>query len=168
MPATLVQVNVSPGGMPKLPVLVARVTRQGLAGDKQRNRKYHGGPDRAVCLYSEELYAWLREKGVDVSGGQIGENFTTRGLDLLKLAKGDRLRVGAAGGDGADGCDGCVIEITGVRVPCSQLKKWDPDLPELIVGHSGWVAKVVEEGTVKPGDPIEVLGRASPSGGLPE
>src|SRR3712207_7764837 len=52
------------------------------------------------------------------------ENFTTRGIDLRKLAKGDRLRVG----------DGCVIELTDVRVPCRQLKMWDPELPELIVG----------------------------------
>ena len=150
--ATVVQVNVSPGGMPKLPVLQARVTKQGLVGDRQKNLKFHGGPDRAVCIYSEELYAWLREQGVNVSAGNVGENFTTRGLDLQKLAKGDRLRVGGR----------CVIEITKVRVPCSQLKKWDVDLPELIVGRSGWVAKVVEEGDVKPGDPIEVLPRETP------
>jgi MOSC domain-containing protein YiiM len=149
MKGTLVQVNTSNGGMPKLPVLQARVTKDGLEGDWQKNRKYHGGPDRAVCVYSEELYEWLREQGVDVTDGQIGENFTTRGLDLQKLEQGDRLRVGRE----------CVIEITKVRVPCSQLKKWDVDLPELIVGRSGWVAKVVEEGVVRPGDSIEVLPR---------
>ena len=148
MPATLSQLNVSPGGMPKLPVLQAMVTREGVAGDWQKNRKYHGGPDRAVCIYSEELYAWLREQGINVSNGDVGENFTTHGLDLQKLSKGDRLRVGQ-----------CVIEITKVRVPCSQLKKWDADLPELIVGRSGWVAKVVEEGLVRPGDPIQVVER---------
>lgn len=146
MPATLAQLNVSPGGMPKLPVPAARVTFAGVAGDRQRNRKYHGGPGRAVCLYSEELYAQLRADGVAVTSGQIGENFTTRGLDLQSLAPGDRLRVG-----------GCVIEITAVRVPCAQLKKWDARLPKLIVGRSGWVAKVVEEGEVKVGDEIEAL-----------
>ena len=150
MKATLAQINVSAGGMPKLPVLCARVTKKGVEGDRQRNRKYHGGPDRAVCLYSEELYEELRDAGVDIAAGNVGENFTTRGLDLRKLAKGDRLRVGAE----------CVIEITDVRVPCSQLKKWDPDLPELIVGRSGWVGKVVEEGVVKPGDGVEVLPKA--------
>ena len=149
MTGTLTQVNVSNGGMPKLPVLQARVTKDGLEGDWQKNRKYHGGPDRAVCVYSEELYEWLRDTGVDVSNGQIGENFTTRGVDLQQLTQGDRLRVGAH----------CVIEITKVRVPCHQLKKWDVDLPELIVGRSGWVAKVVEEGVVRPGDAIEVLPR---------
>lgn len=145
MPAVLTQLSVSPGGMPKSPVLAAQVTRDGVAGDKQRNLKYHGGRDRAVCLYSEELYATLRDLGIDLRPGDLGENFTTRGLDLQKLSPGDRLRVGP-----------CVIEITKVRVPCSQLKKWDVDLPELIVGRSGWVAKVIVEGLVKPGDGVEV------------
>ena len=146
---TVTQVNVSPGGMPKLPVRgdAVKVTRDGLEGDWQKNRKYHGGPNRAVCIFSEELYGWLRDKGIDLTNGSVGENFTTRGLDLNQLNKGDRLRVG----------DACLIEITDVRIPCSQLKKWDADLPELIVGHSGWVAKVIEEGEVKAGDAIAVV-----------
>ena len=147
MPAILVHLNVSPGGMPKKPVASARVTRDGVAGDWQKNRKYHGGPDRAICLYSEEFYAWLREQGIDVSNGDVGENLTTRGLDLQALGKGSRLRVG----------DECIIQITDVRVPCNQLRKWGADLPNLIVGRSGWVAKVVREGEVKPGDAIEVM-----------
>ena len=151
MPAVLAQLNVSGGGMPKRPVLFARVTAAGVDGDRQRNRKYHGGPDRAVCLFSEELYDELRDAGVDMPAGSVGENLTIRGLDLRKLAKGDRLRVGAE----------CVIELTDVRVPCRQLQMWDPDLPELIVGRSGWVAKVVREGEVRAGDVIEQVPRES-------
>ena len=147
MAGVLAQLNVSAGGMPKLPVLFARVTPCGVEGDWQRNRKYHGGPDRAVCLYSEELYDELRDAGIAMAPGSVGENFTTRGVDLRRLAKGDRLRVGGA----------CVIELTDVRVPCRQLKQWDPELPELIVGRSGWVARVVSEGVVRPGDAIEIL-----------
>ena len=143
---TLIQVNVSGGGMPKLPVESARVTRQGVEGDWQRNRKYHGGPNRAVCIFSEELYAWLREQGIDLTFGALGENFTTRNIDLSTLSGGDRLRVGE-----------CIIELTDVRVPCNSLKKWDSRFPKLIVGRSGWVAKVVQDGTVKPGDQIELL-----------
>ena len=147
MTGTLVQLNISPGGMPKLPVPSARVTPDGVAGDWQKNRKYHGGPDRAVCLYSVELYDRLREKGVDLRAGALGENFTTRGIDLDALAVGGRMRVGEA----------CVIEITDVREPCRQLKKWGAALPKLIVGRSGWVAKVVREGGVKAGDRVEVV-----------
>jgi len=145
MPGTLLQLNVSSGGMPKTPVLLARVTRAGVEGDRQRNKKYHGGPDRAVCLYSEELYAWLNAQGVKVSPGDIGENFTTGGIDLLSLSIGDRLKVGE-----------CLIEITNVRVPCRNLNKWHPNLLTIIEGRSGWVAKAIEEGTVRPGDTIDV------------
>lgn len=146
MSARVAQVNVSDGGMPKLPVSQALLTVTGLIGDRQRNRKHHGGPNRAVCLYSEELYEWLRDYGVYVTNGQIGENITTRGLDLGSLKPGDSLRIGQ-----------CIIQITAVRVPCHQLQLWDPDLPEIIVGRSGWVARVVQEGPVKPGDPIEII-----------
>jgi MOSC domain-containing protein YiiM len=149
MPGTLVQINTSRGGMPKLPLLLARITVDGVEGDWQKNRKVHGGPNRAICIYSEELYAWLNEQGIKVGNGDIGENFTTRGINLQKLDRGDRLQIG--------GDDGCIIELTKVREPCYQLKKWDADLPELILGRSGWVAKVVKEGNVRPGDEIKVL-----------
>jgi len=151
MTATLAQLNVSKGGVPKRPVESARVTRFGVEGDVQRNLKYHGGPDRAVCIYSEELYAELRSEGIEVVNGAFGENFTTSGIDLNSLESGDRLRVGD-----------CLIEITDVRVPCNTLKKWSAKLPKATVGRSGWVAKVVEEASVKPGDAIEVI-RMSPA-----
>ena len=141
----LAQLNISTGGMPKKPIAEAMVTVDGVKGDWQKNRKYHGGPNRAVCIYSEELYQGLRDDGVKVQNGDIGENFTTRGINLQHLKKGDRLKVGE-----------CVIEITDIRIPCFQLKKWDVDLPELIVGRSGWVAKVVKEGLVKQGDKITI------------
>jgi len=146
---TLVQLNVSKGGMPKLPILFARVSVEGVAGDWQKNRTYHGGPKRAVCLFSEELYGWLRaEHGIDLTNGAVGENFTTRGIDLMSLNQGDRLRVGE-----------CLIERTAVRAPCRNLNKWDGRLLSIIQGRSGWVAKVVEEGMVRPGDSIEVTQR---------
>lgn len=149
----LIQLNTSPGGLPKTSILFAHVSRDGVAGDWQRNRKSHGGPDRAVCLFSEELYAELRAEGVDLVNGAVGENFTTRGLNLQRLAKGDQLRVGAD----------CIVEITDIRVPCRTLTKWDAALPKLIHGRSGWLAKVVSEGVVRPDDPIEVLARPSAS-----
>lgn len=142
----LVQLNTSDGGMPKRAVPEAWVGRGGVAGDRQRNLKYHGGPDRAVCIYSEELYRRLRGEGVEVGHGAVGENFTTSGIDLGALTAGDRLRVGA-----------CVVQITDVRVPCKQLDQWHPRLKKIITGHSGWVARVLEEGMVRPGDGIEVL-----------
>lgn len=154
MTGILAQLCISPGGMPKLPIPSARVTRAGVQGDWQTNRKYHGGPDRAICLFSEELYEWLRAQGVaGMVNGSVGENFTTRGIDLLALAVGHRLSVGAQ----------CVIEITDIREPCRQLKKWDNRFPKLIAGRSGWMAKVVEEGTVNTGETVTL---AAPAPGL--
>ena len=146
MPGSLLQLNVSNGGMPKLPVDSAHVSPGGVAGDRQINLKYHGGPDRAVCLFSDELYDDLREDGIDLPAGSVGENFTTSGIDLNSLTPGDRLRVGDS-----------LIEITNVREPCSKLNKLHPQLLKKIAGRSGWVAKVVEQGIVRRGDGIEVL-----------
>ncbi len=149
MNGILAQLNTSPGGLPKTPILFAHVSHDGVAGDWQRNRKYHGGPNRAVCLFSEELYAALRAEGLNLVNGSVGENLTTRGVDLQALSKGDRLSIG----------EHCVVEITDVRVPCRTLKQWAADLPKRIEGRSGWLAKVVTEGTVRPGDPVVVLKR---------
>ena len=144
---TLLQLNVSPGGMPKLPVDSAAVSVEAIAGDWQLNRKYHGGPDRVVCLFSAEQYEWLRtDHGLELAFGSLGENFTTRGVDLDALQPGDRLQVGD-----------CVIEITAVRQPCRNLNRWHPNLMKILTGRSGWVAKVIQGATVKPGDAVTPL-----------
>lgn len=144
---TLVQVNVSPGGMPKVAVEGgARVSVDGVEGDWQKNRKYHGGPDRAICLFSVELYRELAAEGVDLSPGDVGENFTTLGVDLKRVGPGSRLRVGEV-----------LIEVTKVRVPCRSLDKWDKRLMGMMKGRSGWMAKVVEAGMVRPGDVVEIV-----------
>ena len=67
MRGILAQLNVSGGGMPKKPIEQAMVNTDGVQGDWQKNRKYHGGPNRAICLYSEELYQGLRDSGVSGS-----------------------------------------------------------------------------------------------------
>jgi MOSC domain-containing protein YiiM len=144
MPATLIQLSTSKGGMPKLAVPEARVTRDGVGDDWQLNRKYHGGCDRAVCIYSVELYDWLRaEHEIDLKPGSVGENFTTLGLDLQSIKPGDRMAVG-----------NCVIQISKVRVPCRNLSQWHPNLLQIIQGRSGWMARVVKSAVVRPGDRI--------------
>jgi MOSC domain-containing protein YiiM len=149
MTGTLIQVSTSKGGMPKIAVPEARVTRDGVGDDWQLNRKYHGGCDRAVCLFSLELYDWLRaEHRIDLQPGCMGENFTTKGIDLQVIGPGDQLTVGE-----------CIIQITKVRVPCVSLNKWHPDLMRIIEGHSGWMARVNQSGVVKAGDSIELLAK---------
>ena len=148
MPATLVQVSTSPGGMPKVARHAASVTIDGVDGDWQTNRKYHGGRDRAICLFSVELYDRLRaEFQIDLQAGSVGENFTTVGINLDALGPGDVLAVGP-----------CRIRITKVREPCRSLSQWHPKLLKSMVGHSGWVCRVLDGGTVRPGDPVTVEG----------
>jgi MOSC domain-containing protein YiiM len=153
----VVAVCVGPGGIPKHPVPSARVGLLGLEGDAHRFH-LHGGANRAVCLFSVEDYASLARDGVSASPpGAYGENLTTEGLDSSVLRPGDRVRVGAE----------VVLELFDVREPCGTLKKLDRRFPDLMVGRSGWVCRVVTEGTVRTGDRIERFesepGQSSPA-----
>src|SRR4051794_17042972 len=125
MEGKLIQLNISGGGMPKLPIASARVSLDGVEGDRQRNRVFHGGRDRALCLFSQEQYEWLRrDHGIELGLGSVGENMTTSGINLSELSPGDRLRVGQ-----------CLIQITKVRFPCRNLTKWHPKLHKLVKGN---------------------------------
>lgn len=110
---------------------------------------------RQVHLVHAELHDELRAAGFDVAAGQMGENMTTRGLDLLGLPTGARLRLGAD----------AVVEVTGLRNPCAQLDllqtglmaaTLDRDADGKLVRKAGVMAVVVAGGEVRPGDPIGV------------
>jgi MOSC domain-containing protein YiiM len=108
---------------------------------------------RQVHLMHEELFAELRAGGFDVEPGVIGENVTTRGINLLALPTGARLRLGA----------NAVVEITGLRNPCHQLDAFQPGLMGAVLGRdaaghlvrkAGVMAIVISGGDVKPKDVI--------------
>ncbi len=80
-PVTIVQVNVSKGGVPKLPVLRADVTALGIRGDGHDDREHHGGAERALCLFSLERIAAIAAEGHPIAQGATGENVTIAGLD---------------------------------------------------------------------------------------
>jgi MOSC domain-containing protein YiiM len=110
---------------------------------------------RQVHLIHAELHDELRAGGFELAPGQMGENVTTRGVDLLGLPVGARLRLGQH----------AVVEITGLRNPCAQLDgiqaglmaaTLDRDHAGRLVRKAGVMAIVVEGGEVCPGDPIEV------------
>src|SRR3712207_3923787 len=88
------QINVSNGGVPKLPVPEAAVTVDGVGGDRQRDLRVHGGPFRAVCLFSLEVIERLRAEGHPIAPGTVGENVTVGGLDWTLVRPGVRLRIG--------------------------------------------------------------------------
>jgi hypothetical protein len=110
---------------------------------------------RQVHLIHAELVEELRGQGFAISPGDIGENVTTRGIDLLALTAGSRLRLGQA----------AVIEITGLRNPCVQLDRFMPglmaatlnrDVDGTVTRKAGVMAIVVNGGEVRSGDDIEV------------
>ena len=150
-PGRLVQINVNPrGGVPKRSVPSAEVTAAGVVGDKQRDRRFHGGPARAVSLYSSERIAALQAEGHPIAPGSTGENLTIGGLDWGALGVGDRLRVGAL-----------LIEITGYAAPCNNIAGSFADGISKRISqklHPGWsrlYARVLAEATVRAGDPVE-------------
>ena len=143
-------VCLGPGGIPKFPVDEAFVGELGLEGDAHRYRM-HGGPRRAVLLFSVEDYARLAADGVVARmPGAYGENLLTEGLELAALAPGERLAVGGE----------LVLEVDAVRVPCKTLRAIDPRFPALMVGRSGRLCAVVRPGRVRAGLAIERLGAA--------
>jgi MOSC domain-containing protein YiiM len=129
-------------------------------GEKVKHRHHVlKNPDapnlRQVHLMHEELFDELRANGFDVRPGTIGENVTTRGIDLLSLPTGARLRLGA----------GAVIEVTGLRNPCKDIDAFQRGLTAAVLGRdsegrlirkAGIMAVVIKGGVVKSGDPIAV------------
>lgn len=148
------QISVNPrGGVPKYAVPSVEVSVQGVVGDRQRDRRFHGGPQRAVCLYSAERIAALRAEGHSIAPGTTGENLTVAGLDWAALRVGDRLLVG----------EWVELEITGYAAPCSNIEgSFSDGLFKRIAEklHPGWsrlYAKVLSEGLVRTGDRVEHL-----------
>ncbi|GGR17073.1 MOSC domain-containing protein [Streptomyces aurantiogriseus] len=110
---------------------------------------------RQVHLIHAELFEEVREAGFEVGPGELGENVTTRGVDLLGLPVGARLRLGAQ----------AVVEVTGLRNPCAQIDAFQKGLMKQVVGRdrdgrpafkSGIMSVVLSGGLVRPGDPITV------------
>ncbi len=147
----IIQISVNPaGGVPKHRIAETELTISGVKGDKQRDRRYHGGPDRAVCLFAFERIEALRAEGHPIEPGSTGENLTIAGLDWDALIVGDTFQVG----------ERAVIELASYTVPCSniagslsdgQFKRMSQKL------HPGWsrmYARVLIEGTVREGDAV--------------
>ena len=146
----------SSGGVPKLPVDRAKVSAQGLEGDKQANRRFHGGPMRALCLYSQERLDALAAEGHPVSRGLLGENVTIAGLEWSEIRPGVRLRIGEVDG-----------EVTGYAAPCEKIAYAFAGGAFKRIGQKvnpGWsrvYVRIRREGSVAVGDVVEVLSVAT-------
>ncbi|HEX7171355.1 MAG TPA: GNAT family N-acetyltransferase [Candidatus Limnocylindria bacterium] len=148
----LLHLNVSSGGVPKLPIDGARVTRLGVEGDRQREATVHGGPHRAVSILGIEAIRRVAAEGHPIGPGTTGENLTTTGFDVSSLPVGTRLEIG----------DEVVLELSGPANPCRSIRHSFADLRFGRVGivanplDSRMYARVLREGAVRPGDPIRL------------
>jgi len=149
----IVQINISDGGVPKRSIAQAEVTVAGVVGDRQRNLKYHGGFDRALCLWSLEVIETLQQAGHPIAPGSAGENLTLVGLDWATLVPGHQLQLG----------DAVQIEVTDYAAPCRQNIRWFSDRRFSRIsqnhypGSSRLYARVLREGALQVGDPAIVL-----------
>jgi MOSC domain-containing protein YiiM len=157
MTGAVVQVSISPGGVPNRAIEEGNVTKNGITGDGWRHPAFHGTPKRAILLITSEGIEELAAQGFPVYYGALGENITTRGLDRRSLRIGQRFRAGEA-----------VIELTEVRFPCGTLSVYGAGIQAAIYdaraqagdratpvwGISGFYAAVAETGILRPGDPI--------------
>ena len=126
-----------------------RITREGIVGDEQADRRVHGGPEKAVHHYAAENYVRLAERfpriAADFVVGSIGENVSTIGVDETSVCIGDIYRLGSA-----------LVQVSQPRRPC-----WKIDARYGVAGitafinesgHTGWYYRVLEEGVAAPGD----------------
>lgn len=158
-------INVSAGGVPKEPVAEAAVAEAGLSGDRQRDLVHHGGPDRAVSLFSLEAIEALRREGHPIAAGTTGENLTLAGIDWGAVVPGTEIRAGPAR-----------LLVTGYATPCSNIEgsfaggRFTRISQKLHPGWSRVYARVLAGGVVRTGDPVELrpppeAGAAARSGG---
>ena len=151
MSGRIESINTSNGGVPKSSVFEALITEQGVAGDAQRDLRHHGGPDRAVLLFSLELIRALQQQGHPIAPGAIGENLTVSGLDWKALKPGIRLQIG-----------GVQLRVTGYAAPCSKISGsfLDRDFERVSQNrYPGWsrvCTRVVTGGIVRPGGSVEI------------
>jgi MOSC domain-containing protein YiiM len=156
MIGSIIQINISPGGIPKHPIPEAIVTAEGIRGDGWSHPDIHGGPNQALLLVTSEGIGELVAQGFPLFPGALGENLTILGLDRRQMRVGQRYRAGEV-----------FLELTKRRAPCATLNVYpgiqraifdaqvnagDPSSPRW--GLSGFYARVLRGGAIRPQDPI--------------
>ena len=151
--AHIFQINISKGGVPKLPISHGKVTTLGITGDEHNNSMIHGGPMRALCLYSLERILTLQEEGHPIYPGVTGENVVLAGLDWSGVTPGVILTLG----------ENVRIEITQYTEPCPKITNAfsGGDIARMRQSqYPGWsrvYAKVLQAGPICVGDKVNLF-----------
>ena len=157
---SILQVNISPGGIPKRPIPEAIVTAEGIRGDAWAHPNIHGGPNKALLLIASEGIDELIAQGYALYPGALGENLTTLGLDRRQMRAGQRYRAGEV-----------FLELTKLRSPCATLDVYghslrnaiyDPavkagDASSPLWGLSGFYARILRPGIIRQRDIIALV-----------
>ena len=139
--------------MPKRAVQSVAIGTNGLDGDGVNHPKIHGGPERAVCLWSLERILALQAEGHPIFPGAVGENVTLAGLDWSALVPGAVLDLG----------DAVRLEIASYTSPCRTIAAYFTDAQFKRISeerHPGWsrlYARVLRPGTLTVGDPVRIV-----------
>jgi MOSC domain-containing protein YiiM len=142
-------INLSRGGLPKHPQSSAMMRTAGLEGDRQNDPRHHGGPERAITLYSLELIHALQAEGHPIVPGSIGENLTLAAVDWAVMVASVEIEVGDA-----------LLEVTRAASPCEKIagsflrNNFLRVSEKLHPGWSRWCARVLREGVVTVGDKV--------------
>ena len=145
-------INVSKGGLPKTSRPTAWVDVHGVEGDRQRNLQVHGGPDRALSVYSLDLIHRLQAEGHPIAIGTIGENLTLAGIDWRLMVPGARIEIGDV-----------LLELTSYTAPCRNITSAFVNGEFVRVSQKvnpGWsrlYARVLEPGTIAVDDRVVLL-----------
>ena len=155
MPGRIFQLNTSRGGVPKIAIREAEVTELGLTGDDHKFPDIHGGPERAVCLFSLERIQELQAEGHPIFPGAVGENITISGIDWNDVTPGQKLSLG----------EEVLVEITSYTSPCNSIPEsfvggeYQRISQKLHPGYSRVYARVLRRGRIKIGQPVRLNGR---------
>ena len=140
------------GGAPKPSVPSLEVKFEGCIGDYQRDKKNHGGPKRAVCIFSQDVIHDLNEEGHPINPGDCGENIVLTGIDWKKLSPGVCLQIGSS-----------ILRLESDAPPCKTIAHAFSDGQFRSISYklhperTRWYCSVLKEGLVTTGDFVKIV-----------
>lgn len=152
MSAKVTGLHISSGGVPKVPVNTLSVTTDGCQGDDQDDKKHHGGKNKAICLFQQEILESLSSNGHPISPGSTGENILIEGIDIGSIEVGTCLKIGEI-----------EIVVTQDAPPCKTIRNSFINGEFNKISHrknpnfTRWYASVNVTGTITIGDLVELI-----------